>query len=670
MKEEQAQLLYHLLLGLARYTNDRFQVVEDLFDYETLSMDTEKMSVLLDYIWERGDRIIDDFIAENPWGFSLDELEIVGSWKHRVYSHFFVVAHRDRGSVLLLDDRAFLVSGISNDIDEILPDLPSGVETALLPFEGRIVYDTIFRSLPVVLGPSIRKMVKEQYENHLVADDIISDAKGLTRASKAILDEKRKAAREEANRKKSPPVDDEPHEQVHRSIYADMTNDEIEAEMVSSISGIVEEIKHLKQETLDVLSIPRAPADDLETGFGYLKKDTLAAIASAALIKNAASMRKADLIKKMASYFSDPKIIEDLFRDLKASQFAAFKRIFEAGGRLSLPRESVEEVLPAAGAEPLVFVYRQEGAQDREEAVFTFVIPWQIQEISEEFKENGFFEYLDTMHGIDQCAAAAAELYGVLTLDEFADLCLEYFPLDPPLTREEVEDILFGFMQPEDSDYEIMNLDGTECLLWYELTEEPEDGGKIDEDEGEDEELKPLEFAAYIKKRHESRQMKHLSKEELLSYSMLEYSTSMPEYERLRRFLNENIPDSWDKDDLFFAENVLEGLCDFAQWDAPMQSVVDWLIEMGLVLELDKMNILLGLVSDVLNHLPRWTNFGWAPHEAFGRQRAVGPCADDDADEDEPREPYRREAAKIGRNDPCPCGSGKKYKNCCGKPLN
>ena len=25
------------------------------------------------------------------------------------------------------------------------------------------------------------------------------------------------------------------------------------------------------------------------------------------------------------------------------------------------------------------------------------------------------------------------------------------------------------------------------------------------------------------------------------------------------------------------------------------------------------------------------------------------------------------EKKKIGRNDPCPCGSGKKYKNCCGK---
>ncbi|MEI6219223.1 MAG: SEC-C metal-binding domain-containing protein, partial [bacterium] len=29
-------------------------------------------------------------------------------------------------------------------------------------------------------------------------------------------------------------------------------------------------------------------------------------------------------------------------------------------------------------------------------------------------------------------------------------------------------------------------------------------------------------------------------------------------------------------------------------------------------------------------------------------------------------EPVRRDAPKVGRNDPCPCGSGKKYKKCCG----
>jgi len=34
---------------------------------------------------------------------------------------------------------------------------------------------------------------------------------------------------------------------------------------------------------------------------------------------------------------------------------------------------------------------------------------------------------------------------------------------------------------------------------------------------------------------------------------------------------------------------------------------------------------------------------------------------------DQKKKPVRREAKKIGRNSPCPCGSGKKYKKCCGK---
>jgi uncharacterized protein len=31
----------------------------------------------------------------------------------------------------------------------------------------------------------------------------------------------------------------------------------------------------------------------------------------------------------------------------------------------------------------------------------------------------------------------------------------------------------------------------------------------------------------------------------------------------------------------------------------------------------------------------------------------------------EPVEPFMRSQPKIGRNEPCPCGSGKKYKQCC-----
>lgn len=33
----------------------------------------------------------------------------------------------------------------------------------------------------------------------------------------------------------------------------------------------------------------------------------------------------------------------------------------------------------------------------------------------------------------------------------------------------------------------------------------------------------------------------------------------------------------------------------------------------------------------------------------------------------EKQQTIKRQAPKVGRNDPCPCGSGKKYKNCCGR---
>ncbi len=45
----------------------------------------------------------------------------------------------------------------------------------------------------------------------------------------------------------------------------------------------------------------------------------------------------------------------------------------------------------------------------------------------------------------------------------------------------------------------------------------------------------------------------------------------------------------------------------------------------------------------------------WAVYDLYAIAKSLGPRID----------PVRNEA-KTGRNDPCPCGSGKKYKKCCG----
>ncbi|GEM_PF-394254 len=44
-----------------------------------------------------------------------------------------------------------------------------------------------------------------------------------------------------------------------------------------------------------------------------------------------------------------------------------------------------------------------------------------------------------------------------------------------------------------------------------------------------------------------------------------------------------------------------------------------------------------------------------------------GPVSgEDDLFGESPFQPFARQGPKVGRNDPCPCGSGKKYKKCCG----
>ncbi|MDM8005027.1 MAG: SEC-C metal-binding domain-containing protein [Phycisphaerae bacterium] len=48
-------------------------------------------------------------------------------------------------------------------------------------------------------------------------------------------------------------------------------------------------------------------------------------------------------------------------------------------------------------------------------------------------------------------------------------------------------------------------------------------------------------------------------------------------------------------------------------------------------------------------------------------QRRASLPGEDEPQLPKPVEPIRADKKEVGRNDPCPCGSGKKYKKCCGR---
>jgi len=51
---------------------------------------------------------------------------------------------------------------------------------------------------------------------------------------------------------------------------------------------------------------------------------------------------------------------------------------------------------------------------------------------------------------------------------------------------------------------------------------------------------------------------------------------------------------------------------------------------------------------------------------ALARQAQPGHGAPPPGMDTPPPQPIRNTGPEVGRNDPCPCGSGKKYKKCCG----
>jgi hypothetical protein len=78
------------------------------------------------------------------------------------------------------------------------------------------------------------------------------------------------------------------------------------------------------------------------------------------------------------------------------------------------------------------------------------------------------------------------------------------------------------------------------------------------------------------------------------------------------------------------------------------------------------------LITDAIAEMEWWASFH--PEDSWPKKLPKSeapvlpsppPAPDSDSD-DVAAQPFVREP-KIGRNDPCPCGSGKKYKKCCGK---
>lgn len=123
-----------------------------------------------------------------------------------------------------------------------------------------------------------------------------------------------------------------------------------------------------------------------------------------------------------------------------------------------------------------------------------------------------------------------------------------------------------------------------------------------------------------------------------------------------------------DRSTLLYPEELLEEI-EKAYRDELIETflmpfdMVEEALEKGkeqVILELQE-NPEYSLIGDTISELENEALFK-TKEESFP---SPNPESSPKEEEEPPQQPYVRETKKIGRNKPCPCGSGKKYKKCC-----
>jgi hypothetical protein len=421
----------------------------------------------------------------------------------------------------------------------------------------------------------------------------------------------------------------------------------------------------------------RPPVSSLRECLSLLTKDELKRVAEFCELDFYAASRKFEYVEELTEGLPTSVFTAYFFNHLQPKQVKNLCALADAGGRLIFDDDAISSVMGYSW-HPMPFVmlfhYKQK---------YTVVMPDEIVEIFSAVRDT-IIDRSELKEEINNFASALIEVYGIVSIDVFLQIFNENSKnqIDKKTLLLYLEQITNSMManyiiwKPRDEIYIIhYQLDYDNTLShkgWYAGTDEEQfvDVGYVGVDsDGTDEESEYYsgeEYLEYILSRHEEIKMKPLSAPELLKYTDSAYINNLPAITKLREFFDANIPA--DQDDYYFADKLIEQLLGLFRLDTDPSAMLEFLIESGMEFEIDKMNAMLSFIMDAANNIPKWTNNGWTGVELSkkrtGADRFDNSLANDSQDA---KSTKSTKSKKIGRNEPCPCGSGKKYKNCCGK---
>lgn len=152
------------------------------------------------------------------------------------------------------------------------------------------------------------------------------------------------------------------------------------------------------------------------------------------------------------------------------------------------------------------------------------------------------------------------------------------------------------------------------------------------------------------------------SLKEIREFGITGSFSNAPEFVKLLCFL---------KEELYADADTAETACRIIQrkicGGSSTDEVYDVLNEMGLFAADEEMEKLVKCIQEFWNATRMLLNRGYSPNELKHMQKRENRVILPLANPPHAAEPEKVQKIKVYPNDSCPCGSGKKYKKCCGK---
>ena len=166
-----ADEFYNCYLGLLNYINQKYHISPKLPEFRRQEETApELLYPIDDYLWKNKDKVIDEFIKENPYCFKEEELNIINDFKNSITSDVLIVVGylRDYTEIFHPETgKIYMVKGIRDNWDVLLRkyELPCIFSTTLLMFKGKIIYNSFLKQYPIDFGNNFYEQLVKEYES-------------------------------------------------------------------------------------------------------------------------------------------------------------------------------------------------------------------------------------------------------------------------------------------------------------------------------------------------------------------------------------------------------------------------------------------------------------------------------------------------------------------------